>query len=126
MSALTPRSSIRDHEKGTRDIRFSWYDPPMIDRSRLLTAGRRALARSRVIALIGPRQCGKTTAARWIVSADSAHYFDLEDPASLARLSEPMVALAGLRGVVVIDEIQRRRDLFPVLRVLGDPKPLPA
>ena len=98
----------------------------MIDRSRVLTAVRRALARSRVVALIGPRQCGKTTAARQIVSADSAHYFDLEDPASLARLSEPMVALAGLRGVVVIDEIQRRPDLFPVLRVLADRKPVPA
>jgi len=80
----------------------------------------------RVVALIGPRQSGKTTAARQIVSADSAHYFDLEDPASLARLSEPMVALAGLRGVVVIDEIQRRPDLFPILRVLADRKPLPA
>src|SRR3990172_13173731 len=113
MSALTPRSSIRDHEKGTRDIRFSWYDPPMIDRSRLLTAVRRALARSRVVALIGPRQCGKTTAARQIVSADSAHYFDLEDPASLARLSEPMVALAGMRGVGGVDGVQRRAGFFP-------------
>jgi len=85
-----------------------------------------ALKRSRVAALIGPRQCGKTTLARQFVEADSPNYFDLEDPASLARLAEPKTALAGLKGIVVIDEIQRRPELFPVLRVLADRKPLPA
>lgn len=98
----------------------------MIERPRWLTAIRAALKRSRVVALIGPRQAGKTTLAREIVPADSPAYFDLEDPASLARLSEPMTALAPLKGVVVIDEIQRRPDLFPVLRVLADRRPLPA
>jgi predicted AAA+ superfamily ATPase len=78
------------------------------------------------VALVGPRQCGKTTLARAIVRADRANYFDLEDPASLARLAEPMTALAALKGIVVIDEVQRRPDLFPVLRVLADRKPLPA
>ncbi len=78
------------------------------------------------MALIGPRQCGKTTAARWIVPHDSANYFDLEDPASLARLDEPMTALGPLRGTVVIDEIQRRPDLFPILRVLADRRPVRA
>ncbi len=78
------------------------------------------------MAVIGPRQCGKTTAARWILPHDSPGYFDLEDPASLARLDEPMTELAPLRGVVVMDEIQRRPDLFPILRVLADRRPLRA
>jgi predicted AAA+ superfamily ATPase len=98
----------------------------VISRPALLSEIRRALRRSRVVALVGPRQSGKTTLARQIVSADATGYFDLEDPASLARLAEPMTALAGLRGVVAIDEIQRRPDLFPVLRVLADRTPLPA
>jgi hypothetical protein len=76
----------------------------VIQRARALAAIRRGLRRSRVVALIGPRQCGKTTAARQVVGADSPGYFDLEDPASLARLAEPMTALGGLRGVVVIDD----------------------
>ncbi|MBI3817261.1 MAG: ATP-binding protein [Planctomycetes bacterium] len=87
---------------------------------------RAALKRSRIVALLGPRQCGKTTIARQIVSFDSVNYFDLEDPASLARLDQPETALRPLKGVVVIDEIQRRPELFPLLRVLSDRKPLPA
>lgn len=76
--------------------------------------------------LTGPRQSGKTTLARQILSEDSTGYFDLEDPVSLTRLEEPMTALGPLRGLVVIDEIQRRPDLFPVLRVLADRRGLPA
>lgn len=87
---------------------------------------RQALQRSRIVALLGPRQCGKTTLARQFVAADSLNYFDLEDPQSLARLSEPETALRKLRGLVVIDEIQRRPNLFPLLRVLADRTPLPA
>lgn len=87
----------------------------MIKRPQLLETIRRSLRRSRVVALVGPRQCGKTTLAREIVAPSSVNYFDLEDPVSLARLAEPMTALAGLRGVVVIDEVQRRPELFPVL-----------
>jgi uncharacterized protein len=83
---------------------------------------RSALRRSRVVVLSGPRQCGKTTLARELLPADSPSYFDLEDPASLARLDEPMTALASLEGLVVIDEVQRRPDLFPILRVLVDRK----
>ena len=86
----------------------------------------RALKRSRIVAILGPRQCGKTTLARAVVPADSTNYFDLEDPAGLARLAEPDLALRPLRGLVVIDEIQRRPDLFPLLRVLADRRPLPA
>ena len=95
----------------------------MIKRPEILSQVRAALRRSRVVALIGPRQCGKTTLARELVDPASANYFDLEDPASLARLAEPMTALAPLKGVIVIDEIQRRPDLFPVLRVLADRRP---
>jgi len=98
----------------------------MIQRPRWLAEIRAALKRSWVTALIGPRQSGKTTLARQIVPPDSPAYFDLEDPRSLARLAEPMTALAPLRGVVVIDEIQRRPDLFPILRVLADRRPPPA
>ena len=87
---------------------------------------RTALRRSRVVALLGPRQCGKTTLARQFVAADSINYFDLEDPQSVARLAEPDIALRPLKGLVVIDEIQRRPELFPLLRVLADRKPLPA
>ena len=98
----------------------------MIDRSADRQAIRSALKRSRVVALLGPRQCGKTTLAREVVAADSLNYFDLEDPASLARLSQPDLALRPLRGLVVIDEVQRHPELFPLLRVLADRRPLPA
>lgn len=98
----------------------------MIQRSADMALIRAALRRSRVVALIGPRQCGKTTLARQFVSPDSLNYFDLEDPASLARLSEPETVLRPLRKIVVIDEIQHRPELFSLLRVLADRKPLPA
>ena len=87
---------------------------------------RAALRRSRVVALLGPRQCGKTTLAREFVAPDSRNYFDLEDPQNLARLGEPDTALRPLKKWIVIDEIQRRPDLFPLLRVLADRRPLPA
>ncbi|MBI3897625.1 MAG: ATP-binding protein [Gammaproteobacteria bacterium] len=98
----------------------------MIKRTAILRTLKAALERSRVVVLVGPRQCGKTTLARQLLSEDSINYFDLEDPASLARLDEPMTALRPLKGLVVIDEVQRRPDLFPVLRVLADRKDKPA
>jgi len=94
----------------------------MIKRQAVLSTIKVAIQRSRVVVLSGPRQCGKTTLARELLSEESVNYFDLEDPASLARLDEPMTALRPLKGLVVIDEIQRRPDLFPVLRVLADRK----
>jgi uncharacterized protein len=97
----------------------------MISRQPILDTLRSALERSWIVVLTGPRQCGKTTLARTLVPEESANYFDLEDPASLARLSEPMTALAPLRGLVVIDEVQRRPELFPVLRVLADRRATP-
>ncbi|MBU1701910.1 MAG: AAA family ATPase [Candidatus Eisenbacteria bacterium] len=89
---------------------------------------RQLLREHRVVGIIGARQVGKTTLARQIVER---HYgptavFDLENPDDLSRLSEPMLALKDLRGLVVIDEIQRVPDLFPVLRVLADRPRRPA
>jgi len=98
----------------------------MIDRNALEQAIQTGLRRSRVVALIGPRQSGKTTLARKFVPTDSLNYFDLEDPVSLLRLEEPMTALRDLKNLVVIDEIQRRPELFPILRVLVDRDPIPA
>ncbi|HEV2960733.1 MAG TPA: ATP-binding protein [Candidatus Angelobacter sp.] len=98
----------------------------MIDRKTDTALVRAALRRSRIVALLGPRQCGKTTLARQFVPSDSLNYFDLEEPQSLARLAEPDMALRPLRKLVVIDEIQRRPGLFPLLRVLADRSPLPA
>jgi predicted AAA+ superfamily ATPase len=75
-----------------------------------------------VVAILGPRQIGKTTLARELARTwrGAATTFDLEDPRDVARLDDPITALGPLRGLVVIDEIQRRADLFPVLRVLAD------
>jgi predicted AAA+ superfamily ATPase len=81
---------------------------------------------SKLVALLGPRQVGKTTLARRFSEVSGLpfnpglNYFDLEDPAHLERLRNPRLALEGLRGLVVIDEIQLRPELFPVLRVLLD------
>lgn len=84
-----------------------------------------SVARFRVTALLGPRQCGKTTLSRALATRPDA-YFDLEDPLDLARLEAPRQTLGGLTGLVVIDEIQRRPDLFPLLRVLADREGTPA
>ncbi len=98
----------------------------MIERKKLKREVQKALNRSRAVVLLGPRQCGKTTLARELVDSGSANYFDLEDPEHVRRLDHPKTALAPLKGLVVIDEVQRRPELFPVLRVLLDRKPLPA
>jgi len=98
----------------------------MVPRTDILNRIRTALDRTPVVVLTGPRQSGKTTLARQLLSEESPNYFDLEDPASLARLDEPMTALRPLRDLVVIDEIQRRPDLYPVLRVLVDREAPPA
>jgi predicted AAA+ superfamily ATPase len=92
----------------------------LVDRLALRGRLSRSLRENPVVALVGPRQCGKTTLAREIARDRGATFFDLEDPVSLQRLAEPKTALAALRGLIVIDEVQRRPDLFPVLRVLAD------
>jgi len=94
--------------------------PAMIERTDLVNRIHAALRRSPIVVLTGPRQSGKTTLARQFLDEDSPNYFDLEDPASLGRLAEPRTALEPLEGLVVIDEVQRRPELFPVLRVLAD------
>ena len=117
----------RHHENPSLTDGFSWcIMGGMIDRQTDIGLVRTALKRSRVVAVLGPRQCGKTTLARQFVAVESVNYFDLEDPQSVARLAEPGIALRPLRGLVVIDEIQRRPELFSVLRVLADRKPAPA
>jgi len=97
-----------------------------IARQTILQGIRTALARNPVVVLTGPRQSGKTTLARELLGEESPNYFDLEDPVSLARLEEPMTALGDLEGLVVLDEVQRRPDLFPMLRVLVDRRGNPA
>jgi len=78
------------------------------------------------VALLGPRQCGKTTLAREMIPSRHTQYFDLEDPVIARLMENPMTALQGLRGLVVIDEAQRQPGLFPVLRVLADRPEQPA
>jgi len=73
-----------------------------------------------VTALLGPRQCGKTTLARFIAEQEPSTIFDLENPVDTQRLSVPMQALKDLSGLVIIDEIQRKPELFELLRVLVD------
>ncbi|HED38102.1 MAG TPA: ATP-binding protein [Ignavibacteria bacterium] len=70
-----------------------------------------------VTAILGPRQCGKTTLAK---EFSFSHYFDLENPRDLARLDNPQFTLEELEGLIVIDEIQRKPELFPLLRYLTD------
>jgi predicted AAA+ superfamily ATPase len=81
-----------------------------------------------VVAILGARQVGKTTLAQHIMETRKGptQRFDLEDPADLARLDDARLALSELRGLVVLDEIQRRPDIFPILRVLADRRPRPA
>jgi len=94
----------------------------MIERRREIEILNRSLKRYPVVGIIGARQVGKTTLARNFISniGKKASYFDLENPEDLARLADPMLALKDLKGLVIIDEIQRLPELFPVLRVLAD------
>ena len=92
----------------------------MLERAALEASVRSALARSPTVALVGPRQVGKTTLARRLLGHGSAQWFDLEDPQAAAALATPLLALQALRGLVVIDEVQHASDLFKVLRVLVD------
>lgn len=100
----------------------------MLERKGHLDKLNRLLYRNPVVALFGARQVGKTTLARVLSSrwTQPVHFFDLESPVDVARLSDAMLAREPLRGLVVLDEIQRRSDLFPVLRVLADRPQKPA
>jgi predicted AAA+ superfamily ATPase len=96
----------------------------VIQRPRLrhLERLRRLFRESKVVAILGARQVGKTTLARDYARGfrGQVTHFDLEDPAAVARLAEPVAALSGLRGLVILDEVHRRPELFPALRVLVD------
>ena len=101
----------------------------MIQREQHVREILRRLRNFEVVAILGPRQIGKTTLARQVAGGfrSRSHHFDLEDPAILAQLeADPSLALRELRGLVIIDEIQRLPDLFPLLRVLADRRPRPA
>ncbi len=95
-------------------------------RPRLIDTLHRALERSPVVVLSGPRHCNKTTLARMPLPANHPNDFDLEDPRARALLTEPMVTLEPLTRMVVLDEIQRAAEPFPMLRVLVDRRPWPA
>ncbi len=100
----------------------------MISRNAHLNNLTALLQESPVVAMIGARQVGKTTLAQQILRAydGPATHFDLESSEDLAQLADPLLTLSPLQGLVVIDEVQRRPDLFPSLRVLADRRPLPA
>ncbi len=94
----------------------------IIKRPSFLTRINYAFQVAPVCALLGPRQCGKTTISRAYekIERGPIHKFDLEDSTDLARLENPKIALESLEGLIIIDEIQRRPELFPILRVLVD------
>ena len=94
----------------------------MINRQKELDTLNRLLKNYPAVGIIGARQVGKTTLAQMLtkVAKNPVTHFDLENSEDLARLSDPMLALKDLRGLVIIDEIQRFQDLFQVLRVLID------
>lgn len=99
----------------------------MILRAKELNEVRILLKRHPVVSIIGARQVGKTTLARALLQGErNKIYLDLENPADDARLADPLLGLQDLRGLVVLDEAQRRPDLFPVLRVLADRPRKPA
>ena len=96
-----------------------------IPRTKALKELNRKLKDFPIVAILGPRQCGKTTLAHQFAASRPnrrVHFFDLEDPRDLARLENPTLTLEPLTGFIVIDEIQHMPELFPVLRVLADTK----
>ena len=99
----------------------------IVPRTRYLDEIEAVLKHNPVCALLGPRQCGKTTLAREIIRArKETHVFDLETATGRARLAQPELSLSPLKGLVVIDEIQREPKLFEALRPLADRRGIPA
>ncbi len=97
----------------------------IIDRLKELSLLHCSFSSFPIVALLGPRQCGKTTLAKEYAKQfkekdGEVFFFDLEDPTDLAKLENPKLALEDLEGLIIIDEIQRRSELFPLLRVLAD------
>lgn len=89
----------------------------MIDRPEYSMRLATQLHENPAVAMLGPRQCGKTTLARTLNFED---FFDLESPKDLARLTAPEIALSRAQGLVVIDEVQRKVELLEIIRVLVD------
>lgn len=97
----------------------------MLRRTLHLDRVKQLLKQFPVVAILGARQVGKTTLAGEVQRGwKQRHAFDLESPADLGRLADPDLALRPLKGLVVLDEIQRKPDLFPLLRVLADRRPI--
>jgi uncharacterized protein len=93
----------------------------MIHREAFLDRIRQYFKIFKVVAILGPRQCGKSTLSKqYTADETNLHYFDLERPRDIARLKEDEITLSALDGLIVIDEIQRRPELFPTLRYLVD------
>lgn len=95
----------------------------MLDRDELTATITRSIKQFPVVALVGPRQCGKTTIARTLVPPGGPNYFDLERSIDVRRVEDPMLAFAPLKGLVVIDEVQHAPEIFKVLRVMADERP---
>lgn len=100
----------------------------MIQRQSRIRDVQRMLREFPVVGILGARQTGKTTLAQQVgaKARGQVHRFDLEDASDRSVLADPMLALRKLRGLVVLDEIQRLPEIFPALRVLADRKPRPA
>jgi len=94
----------------------------MLDRKKELKILNRLLRTHPAVGILGARQVGKTTLAKMFAKVVNkpVTFFDLENPEDLARLSDPILTLKDLKGIVIIDEVQRSPDLFQVLRVLID------
>ena len=98
----------------------------MIERAQALGMLSQTLDENPVCALLGPRQCGKSTLARMLADGRKAHWFDLERAGDQAALKQPELALRPLKGLVIIDEVQRKPELFATLRPLTDRRDSPA
>jgi len=110
-------------EYSTCNVENSWYAFNMqIIRQIEIDLAKRLLKSNPIVALLGPRQSGKTTLSQQIVRQikDETHFFDCENPKDIHRLTDPLTALKDLKGIVVIDEVQRTPEIFSVLRVLAD------
>jgi len=95
----------------------------VLKREKFLARVKQQLQIHPICAILGPRQCGKTTLALQVAEEGGfvqRHHFDLENPEDLASLENPLRVLGELTGLIIIDEIQRLPDLFPILRVLVD------